>query len=86
VQGNWLQGGTASRYPAGNYFSGTFEEAFVDAAHANFAPSTNSILLNKATDGRNIGADISGLLDATRKVAGGLDRLAAPGNLRIAGQ
>ena len=60
VRGNWLQGGTASRYPAGNYFSGTFATEFVSAATADYRPSVTSVLLRAATDGTNIGADMSG--------------------------
>ena len=51
VQGNWLQGGTASRYPAGNLFSGTFAAAFmdVDAAETTGCRSS-SVLLGARTD------------------------------------
>ena len=85
VRGNWLQGGTASRYPADNYFSGTFAEAFVDSEHANYTPSPGSVLLGHATDAGTIGADIDSLLGATRTVSDGSGgaRPLAPGNLRI---
>jgi hypothetical protein len=66
VQGNWLQGGTASRYPAGNFFSGTFADAFVDAGRADYRASVGSVLLGRATDGTNIGADTSTLLGGVR--------------------
>lgn len=83
VRGNWLQGGTASRYPAENYFSGTFEEAFVDVNGSDYAPSANSILLGRATDGKNIGVDIAALLNATKDVIEGNNtRPLPPRNLR----
>ena len=89
VRGNWLQGGTASRYPAGNYFSGTFGDTFVDAANGNFTPTAGGILVGRATDGTNIGANVEALLLATRNVAEGgigLMRPTAPGNLRTVGK
>jgi hypothetical protein len=72
VRGNWLQGGTASRYPAGNFFSGTFASEFVSAATANYGPTTTSVLLRAATDGTNIGADMSILLPETARVIEGV--------------
>ena len=64
IKGNWLQGGTPSRYPAGNFFTGTFDSAFADVAEADYRPSTSSILLGKATDGTTIGADIGAMTSA----------------------
>ena len=87
VSGNWLQGGTSSRYPAGNYFAGTFEGAFVGSAQGNFTPSADSILIGRATDGGNIGADIAALTAGTRTVQQGSQstapRPSAPTNVRI---
>lgn len=86
VRGNWLQGAPASRYPAENYFAGTFAEAFVDAGSGNFAPSANSILVGHATDGGTIGADIVALTASTRTVAAGgasATRPTPPRNLRM---
>ncbi len=62
VQGNWLQGGTASRYPAGNFFSGTFAAAFVNPAASDYRPAAGSVLLTGSTDGAPIGADAAGLM------------------------
>jgi hypothetical protein len=67
VQRNWLQGGTPARYPAGNLFSGTFEQAFTDLASADYHVSVGSVLTGAATDGTNIGADIVTLLDGMRR-------------------
>ena len=89
VRRNWLQGGPAASYPAEHYFAGTFAEAFVDAANGNFTPSANSILLGRATDGGNIGADAASLIAATKGVASGgaaVPRLVAPRNLRAVGK
>ena len=85
VQGNWLQGGSASRYPAGNYFAGTFSDAFVNAANNDFTPAPGSILIAHATDGGNIGVDITDLLEGTRSVVdgAGVKRPQAPGMPRI---
>ena len=86
VRGNWLQGGTAARYPSGNLFSGTFAGAFASAATADYRPSAASVLLGAATDGSNIGADISLVLSETGGVIAGaaLTRPKTPTGLRIA--
>jgi hypothetical protein len=87
-EGNWLQAGTASRYPAGNHFSGTFESAFMDVANAAYPQSPAGILFGRATDGTHIGADLAtllpgvqGVLDGTAVGHGSAPR--APTNLRI---
>jgi hypothetical protein len=67
VKGNWLSGGSASRYPAGNYFTTPFETAFVDVSTGDYRPAPGSLLLGAATDGTNIGADVATLFN---KVAG----------------
>jgi hypothetical protein len=72
VQGNWLAGGTASRYPAGNLFAGAFDDAFIDAAQADYRPAAGSILVGNATDGSNIGADIGTLAHAVEGVIEGV--------------
>jgi hypothetical protein len=77
VQGNWFQGGTASRYPSGNIFSGTFEAAFMDVFADDYRVSVNSVLLGGALDGTNIGADIF-TLNAGLRLAGGGTAAAGP--------
>lgn len=86
VRGNWLQGGTASRYPEGNLFSGAFGSAFVNPAVGDYRPSGTSVLLGAATDGTNIGANIFLLLNETMGVVAGttLPRPVTPSGLRIA--
>jgi hypothetical protein len=85
VQGNWLQGGTASRYPAGNYFSGTFASGFADASAHDYRAASGGILPNRATDGSDIGADLGTLLHGVRSVVEGnmTPRPTAPSNLRL---
>jgi hypothetical protein len=85
VQGNWLQGGPSSRYPAGNLFSGAFADAFVDLAKADYRPSAGSVLLGRATDGTNIGADITILVNAVLQTAGAppVQGPSRPAGLRI---
>jgi hypothetical protein len=87
VAGNWLQGGSASRYPQGNLFVGAFEAAFLDAGRANYEPASGSILINQATDGSNIGADVRQVLRGVHGVAEGnpASTPKAPRNVRIVG-
>jgi hypothetical protein len=84
-RGNWIQGGYASRYPADNYFTGTFADAFVDVAAANYQAAPGGVLAGKATDGTNIGADLTTLLEATKNVESGRSKSkpTTPTNLRI---
>jgi hypothetical protein len=85
VQGNWLQGGTQSLYPAGNLFSGTFAAAFMDAANADYRVSVRSVLIGRATDRTNIGADMFTLLNALILTGGAtpLDVPNQPAGLRV---
>jgi hypothetical protein len=85
VAGNWLQGGTATRYPAGNYFSGTFASAFASLADADYRLAADSLLAGRATDGTAIGADMGRLLMETGGVLEGraIPRPTVPGNFRI---
>jgi hypothetical protein len=87
VRGNWMSGGTASRYPSGNHFSGTFESAFVNAAAADFRVAPGSILAGRATDGTNIGADAVLVLAGTTGTPPPVTAPPArPVNLRIVGR
>jgi hypothetical protein len=85
VQGNWLQGGMASRYPTPNYFNGTFESAFLDAPAYDFRAAAGGPLIGRATDRTNIGADVPVVLAG---VARGSEVVTAapparPANLRV---
>jgi hypothetical protein len=61
VRGNWLAGGSAAAYPAGNFFAGPYDPAFANVAATDYRPAAGSVLLSAATDGGNIGADIAAL-------------------------
>ena len=86
VQGNWLQGGFAARYPAGNYFSGTFASGFVDSASGDYRASPAGPLVRAATDGTDIGASFQMLAAVLQDVIHGQSVPttipAPPGNLR----
>jgi hypothetical protein len=63
-------GGTASSYPAGNLFpADSAAVGFVDFASGDFAVATNSSLVNAASDGNAIGADITTLRATVAGVA-----------------
>jgi hypothetical protein len=88
VAGNYLAGGSASRYPAGNRTAGAFEAEFVNAAQGDFRLSPTSQLRGAATDGGDIGVDMGNLLVRVEKVEAGLSRTPpplTPVNLRIVG-
>lgn len=84
VRGNWIQAGYASRYPAGNYFGGTFESGFLDVAGRNYTAVPGGVLAGQATDGSDIGANITALGRALRYVEEGIPAgPRPPTNLRI---
>ena len=84
VRGNWFQGGPSTRYPGGNYFTGTFASAFVDLATANYGAAPGGILTGRATDGNNIGVDLVALRSVTQHVVSGAQNgPRAPLNVRI---
>lgn len=63
VKGNVLAGGPSASYPTGNYFPPTsdFLLQFVSAITGDFRLASTSPYNNKATDGKDIGADIGAL-------------------------
>jgi hypothetical protein len=65
---NALAGGTASKYPTDNFFpaASTFLANFVAAATGDFRLASSSPYVGTATDGKNIGADITALLAAQK--------------------
>ncbi len=85
VQGNWLQGGIASRYPAGNFFSGTFAAAFLNLAGSDYRPAAGSVLLTGSTDGLPIGADVTTVMSRVpaSSTPATLSSLSRPGGVRI---
>ena len=72
VTNNYLAGGPASRYPAGNLMTGAFEAEFVDAAAGDFRLRPGSQLRGAAADGGDIGADIGALAASVAGVEEGL--------------
>ena len=61
------EGGSASDYPASNYFPATFGSiGFVDFSGGNYRLSSGSSYLGKGYDGRDIGADINQVEAQTR--------------------
>jgi hypothetical protein len=90
VSGNFLSGGSASKYPAGNVVAGTFEAQFADAAGGDFRLQSDSRLRGVATDAGDIGADLGSLGTATAAAAGTIATTgtvgAATGGGRVTGQ
>jgi hypothetical protein len=62
VQGNLLAGGASSRYPAGNYFYSDFTGQFVSASTDDYRLVSTSPMVNAATDGTDVGADVNALV------------------------
>ena len=58
---NYLAGGSASRYPAGNLFAGVFADQFVNPSGGDFTVRTESALRGAAPDGSDIGVDMAEL-------------------------
>jgi hypothetical protein len=85
IRGNWLAGGSASRYPAGNLFAGPYEAAFRNVAANDYALSAGSLLAGAAADGSNIGADVAKIVAGVAGVVDGSSarRPSAPANLRV---
>ena len=85
VTGNWLQGGSASRYPAGNFFDGTFDSAFQNVAAGDYSAAAGGPLAGRATDGTNIGADLTQLASVLANVVPGTMKKGPtpPTNLRV---
>jgi Right handed beta helix region len=86
VKGNYLAGGSASRYPAGNRFAGSFDAEFVSVAGGDFHLRSDSALRGAATDGGDIGADIGAVLGYTLTVEAGVSKvwpLLPPLNFRV---
>jgi hypothetical protein len=75
---NWLPGGSATQYPVGNLFSGTFESGFVDVQRQDYRPLPGGVLVGAATDGSDIGADITTLFGRVTGVVEGYAETSAP--------
>ena len=79
VRRNVLAGGRASLYPTDNFFPSvtTFYAQFVDYSGGNYALVSGSPYIARATDGKNIGADLTALKSAL-SASGGATTNAAP--------
>jgi len=89
VTGNYLGGGTASRYPAGNRFAGSFDAEFVAPSIGDFRLVVDSALRGAASDGGDIGADVGTVIGLTAGVeTGGAPPTppVTPSNLRVVGR
>lgn len=73
VRGNVVAGANANTYPAGNFYPPSLDEAkFINRARSNYRLSPGSPFKNKATDSKDIGADIGAIEAATRGALSGL--------------
>ena len=83
---NVLAGGTASRYPAGNFFPtvSAWQAGFVDYAGGDYRLSASSPYRNAATDGTDLGADVHHVNAHAANALSGDDRLPpGEGHLQI---
>jgi hypothetical protein len=77
---NYLGGGAASKYPAGNLFAGVFTDQFVNAGASDFTLREGSLLKRAAPDGTDIGADYAELAARVSGVPAGL--MSVPSGIR----
>jgi hypothetical protein len=77
VNRNVLAGGSASRYPTGNFFPtvAVWQAGFADYAAGDYRLNATSPYRNAATDGTDIGADITRVNAETANALSGDDRL-----------
>src|SRR4029077_8367694 len=85
--GNVLAGGSASRYPAGNFFPtvAAWQAGFATYAAGDYTLSASSPYRNAATDGTDLGADIARVNASTANALSGDDRVRpGDGHVQIA--
>jgi hypothetical protein len=87
---NYLAGGSASRYPAGNLFAGDFYDQYANLAVADYTVRESSLLKRAAPDGGDIGVDYAALESRVATVGAGINPAppaltapTAPSNLSI---
>ena len=63
---NGIAGGESRRYPSGNQFvsEGEFDRQFIDPSVGDYRLKLDSRFKRAASDGRDIGADVAGLMQA----------------------
>jgi hypothetical protein len=84
VTRNVLAGGSASRYPAGNFFptTATWPSLFVGYAAGDYHLAASSGLVHAGTDGEDLGADIDTVNAQTASALSG-DNTLPPGTHRV---
>ncbi len=84
VLGNVLAGGSASKYPAGNYFptESAWQSGFADYAACDYHLGPASPLKGAATDGSDPGANIDSVIAETANAVTGNNSV-APNQVRI---
>jgi hypothetical protein len=84
VVANVLAGGTASKYPAGNFFPAVsaWQGNFVDYAGGDYRLTAASVYRNAGTDGTDLGADVNGITAQAANALSGDNRL-APGTSKV---
>lgn len=71
-RGNVMQGGTAARFPTGNYFPLTLNDiGYADLTLRDLRLKPSSPYWHAATDGKDIGADAAAVYQATQGVVPG---------------
>ena len=81
---NVVIGGSASSYPADNFFpASTSNVGFVNYSSGNYALASGTPYKGAASDGKDIGADITALNAALAGTGGGSSTIASPTNLRV---
>ena len=84
VSGNVLAGGTASKYPAGNFFPtvSAWQSNFVNYAAGDYRLTAASAYKSAGTDGKDLGADIDAVNAQTAIALTGDNRL-PPGTTHL---
>jgi hypothetical protein len=84
VTGNVLAGGTASKYPAGNFFPTTaaWQAGFVNYAAGDYHLAASSPYKGAGTDGADLGANIDAVMVQTANALTG-DNSVAPNTTRV---
>jgi hypothetical protein len=75
---NILAGGSASSYPADNYFTALDSVGFVNLAGADFRLAATSPYKNLGTDGKDLGADMGAVAAATAGTVAGVPPAGSP--------
>jgi hypothetical protein len=91
VDHNLLSGGAANRYPSGNYFNTDFASLFIDLGAGDYRLNPQGMAKRAASDGTDLGADMTALLAGIAGVTGGSGAAQqtespaprAPSNLRV---